>query len=156
MIVIDINCLAVVFSPGAAPHAEFRPVRDWIVNGDGKAVFGGSTYKRELSKTAAYLRLLLELKRARRAVEISAPEVDAHEAAIGAKPHPSGSRDFHIAAIVIASHCGLVCSQDKAAHKLLKDKSLYPQGCQRPKIYSQRSHESLLCARYLKRLLNAC
>lgn len=48
-IIIDINCLGSVFDSRSKKHGDFKPVFDWITNGKGKLVYGGSTFKRELS-----------------------------------------------------------------------------------------------------------
>lgn len=43
-IIIDANCLARVFDKTNIEHDEFVPVFDWIVNGKGKLIYGGSKY----------------------------------------------------------------------------------------------------------------
>lgn len=142
-IIIDANALGDVFNSNSQLHDEFKAVRDWILNGKGKVVYGGSKYRNELRRTK-YFKLIGQLKRARKAVVVDKEKVNAEQARIEALlTHPDFD-DPHLIAIVCVSRCKLICSKDKRAYRFLKDKQFYPKGHDRPKIYSQKSNSDLL------------
>ena len=137
-IVIDTNSLASVFDQKSEHHAEFRPVLEWIVLGNGKIVYGGTTYKRELAKATKYFRLLVELKKVSKIVEIDSVRVGEIEQRLAQTLSHSDFDDPHIVAIIIASGCRLICSADARAFRyfrklnrgLLQDKNI--ADCCRP------------------------
>ena len=153
-IVIDINTLALVFNQNTAGHQEFEPVRNWVITGSGHVVYGGTKYKKELSRAYRYLRLFRLLKDKRRACEIDQNMVDAEHARLDQKTQGTGCNDQHLIAIFAVSGCRLFCSHDRCADKFIRDKSLYPKNHPRPSIYRTRRHEHLLCTRYIVKLRN--
>ncbi len=50
-IIIDVNALNEVFNTDSVNHLEFKPVRDWIIEGKGKVLYGGTKYRDELMRT---------------------------------------------------------------------------------------------------------
>lgn len=144
-IVIDTNAFAHVFNQASRKHGSFKPVRDWIVNGKGKAVYGGTKYKKELARAKLYRSLFIELLRAAKAVEIDGKKIDRVGNEVKKRAKQKNLDDAHIVAIFIVSHCKLFCSADRSADKFVKDSSLYPKKHKRPKIYRELKHRHLLC-----------
>jgi hypothetical protein len=143
-IIVDINTLASVFNQKSDNHIEFRPVREWILEGKGKIVFGGTKYMNELGKTK-YLKLFRNLKSANKAVHIPDEEVNKQELLISEQESDPDFDDPHIIAIAIVSKCLLVCSVDARSYPFIKNSKLYPPHISRPKIYSSSSNKDLLC-----------
>lgn len=144
-IIIDTNAFASVFDCNSEGHSEFSPVLNWIRNGKGKIVFGGTTYRNELRRAKRYLGIIGELKKARRIVEVSNDEVDREQKRIESLVSHRDFDDPHLIAIVAVSRCKLICSSDKRAYRFIKRASLYPKAGMRPKIYSGSSNSDLLC-----------
>jgi len=144
-IVIDTNCFSLVFNRNNAAHSQFAAVLVWIVDGHGKAVYGGTKYLSELRTAIRYQRIFVELKKAGKAIEIEKKSVDEHQARVERTFNPANYNDSHLAAIVSACGCRLVCTKDDRAIRLLKDARCYPTGIARPKIYKRAEHASLLC-----------
>jgi predicted nucleic acid-binding protein len=144
-IVIDTNSFASVFDAKSDDHPEFRPVLNWITNGKGKIVYGGTKYRDELRAAQRYLGVFGELARARKVVEIPDVDVDREQERIENLVLHRDFDDPHIVAIVSVSRCKLVCSRDKRAYRFIKDVSLYPKAGMRPKIYSDSNNSDLLC-----------
>lgn len=147
-LVIDTNCFSLVFNISNLRHAEFKPVLDWIIDGKGKVVYGGSKYLSELKKATRYLKLFAELKRAGKAIEVDRRKVDRRQKEIESFVDPRKHNDPHLPAIACVSGCAIICTQDGRAHKLLKDKRCYRDGV-RPKIYGSTANVNLLCDRYI-------
>ncbi len=143
-IVIDVNTLSFVFNPENKRHEEFKPVFTWILKCKGKMVYGGTTYNKEISKSKKFRRLILELKKATKAIPVDDNAVDEKEKSIEKKLVHRDFNDAHIIAIVIVSMCNLICSGDKKSYRFLRKKELYPKHFKRPKIYSGRGNEHLL------------
>ena len=114
-IVIDTCTFASVFDPNSRKHNDFRPVRRWIVSGNGKVVYGGTKYKQELRKTSKYLRIIAELSKASRVVAIPDESVDAKQREIEKAFNHRDFDDPHIVAIVIVSGCRLILQRKVAA-----------------------------------------
>jgi len=144
-IVIDLNTLSSVFDQTSQDHQDFAPVSHWVQNGKGFLVFGGTKYKIELQRARRYLGLILQLKKAQRAVEIDQEAVDTREKAIISKTVGTDCDDQHIIAILCVSGCKLVCSKDKRSYRFIKDKSNYKRRRKVPTIYCKPAHAKLLC-----------
>jgi hypothetical protein len=146
-IVIDTNTLGCVFDEQNREHHEFLPVRRWVTQGPGVVVFGGTAYVRELCKATNYLRIVLELKKAGRAVRIEDNAVDAQEEVIRESTSASKCDDPHVIALVGVSRCPVLCSRDKRSFSYVKDRTLYPVGSKPPGIYSGSRNARLLMKR---------
>lgn len=144
-IIIDTNTFSSIFDSKSAEHIEFRPVLNWIKNGKGKIVYGGTKYRNELRKAQKYLGIFNELKKARKIVEIPNEQVDSEQIRIEDLITHRDFDDPHLIAIVSASRCKLICTKDKRAHPFIKETSLYPESGMRPKIYSSSINSDLLC-----------
>lgn len=144
-IVIDINVFACVFDAESEKHADFAPIKLWIEQRQGFLVYGGTTFKEELTKSSyRRARLVRTLRDAGCAIEISAPAVDALEVEIRQKVAGTNCNDPHIIALLAASKCALLCSHDRESFPFIKDRSLYPKGSPKVRIYTGRRNIHLL------------
>ena len=143
-IVVDINTLAPVFNEACDRHPDFAHVKNWIDEGHGFLVFGGTKFKEELGKAYRYLRLIRLMKESGQAVAIQDDVVDAEEKRVKALTDGTTCDDQHIIGLLSASRCPLVCSEDERAYPYLRDRTLYPDGMTRVRIYSSRRNRSLL------------
>jgi hypothetical protein len=153
-ILIDINTIAPVFDEQNTLHHGFAPVRAWILDGPGRFVFGGTKYKNELRNAYRFLRLVRQLKDARRACEIRQDLVDQREREVIAQTEGTDCDDQHLIAILDVSGCLLFCSNDKRADKFIKDQRWYSKGRKRPSIYRSVKHRDLLSNKFLVELKN--
>lgn len=143
-LVIDTCCLSMVFDPKNKNHRDYIPVLNWI-NGKGRMIYGGTKYNEELGKAARYLAFVTELSRKRRTIQIPNSTVDQIAAELKRKCPEAKFDDEHIVALVLASRCCVVCTNDSVAIAYLKSAELFPEGS-RPKIYRGRpSHKALCC-----------
>lgn len=142
-IVIDICTLAPVFDSKCEKHPDYKPVLDWVLYGNGKIIFGGEQYKRELPPK--YRKLFNEFTKASKAIEVNETQVNEKHKELMTKIEHRDFDDPHIVAIIIVSGCRLICSDDDRAFPFFKMKSLYPNHFTRPKIYSGISNKDLLC-----------
>jgi len=158
-IVIDANTFSKVFNTKDSNHSEFESVLDWIENGKGKLVFGGTTYLNEIGSRQR--RILLEYKKQGKAVALNRSLVDSEEDAVK-KLHTHGDFDDpHMVAIFRVSRCLLFCSGDKRANRFIKNQvknvDLYSGKAKPPKIYSNKKYgERMLCDRNIATICKAC
>lgn len=143
-IVIDVNVFPSVFDVQSENHAEFAPVKAWIEQRNGFLIYGGTKYKEELLRSYRTVRLVRTLRDAGCAVEISEAAVDALENEIRKKVAGTTCNDPHIIALLAAAKCALLCSKDKKSFPFIKDRSLYPRGAPRVRIYTSLRNASLL------------
>lgn len=143
-IIIDTNALGDVFNKESLFHHEFEPVKNWILHGKGKIVYGGSKYKNELKSAGKYLKLLVEFSKMNKVVRINDEKVDERENEIKKNNRHCNFNDEHLIAIVIGSGCMLICTKDSSAVPFIKDSLYYPKSCKRPKIYSGKRNKNLL------------
>lgn len=143
-IVIDINVFASVFDPSNAKHADFAPIKSWLENGMGYLLFGGTKYLNELTVSYRHLRLVRQLHDAGIAIKISTTVVDKLEEEINLATDGTNCNDQHIIALLAASHCSLLCSIDAESFEHVKNRSLYPKGCPKVRIYSSAKNTRLL------------
>src|ERR1017187_6880909 len=107
-IIIDTNTLASVFKQNSANHAQFKPVFDWIVEGKGKVVLGGSKYASELGK---YRRFFSLLEKVGKAVSISNESVDKEQVIVSEMIVHHDFDDQHLVGLLRVSKCKLICSE---------------------------------------------
>ena len=146
-LVIDTCCLSIVFEGNNKKHNKFIPVLKWVTEGKGRMIYGGTKYDSELGKTTKILGIVGELRKARRAIHLSAAKVDPIADALKEKCPETGFDDEHIVALVIASRCCVVCTDDKIAISYLKRADLFRDyGVARPSIYKgHKDHRKLCC-----------
>lgn len=148
--------MASVFIPTSEDHVEFKPIFDWLFEGEGKVVFGGETYRKELEHLTDIRKIFVLLERMNKVVHIDDDKVDAYVKKLKSKLVHRDFDDQHIVAIVAESKCQLICSKDKRAMPYFKNKikgiSLYPRGVKRPQIYTAKRHKKLLCKKNIAKV----
>jgi len=148
-LVIDTCCLAMVFDSKNKQHAKFAPVVQWL-NGKGRMIYGGTKYNAELRKAGKYLPYVTELSRQRKTIQIPNTKVDPIAANLKAKANDAAFDDEHILALVIASRCCVVCTNDDGAIAYLRNAAMFKEyaGAQRPHIFrGHKTHKKLCCDR---------
>lgn len=149
-IIVDTNSLASVFDRSAVDHSDFEPVLDWIINGKGKLIFGGSKYISELKKSPKYLTVINRLKNmANKVIVVNCKLVDSTEENIRKQVSDPDFDDPHLPAIVIVSQCMLICSKDTRSVRFVTMPELYPRGVDVPKYYTGIQNKNLLCDKYI-------
>ncbi|MBF0564544.1 MAG: hypothetical protein HQK89_04820 [Nitrospirae bacterium] len=143
-IVIDTNSLSSVFDQKNKDHSNFKAVLKWIVEGKGKIVYGGTTYKDELEKANTFRTLFKEFNKVNKVVIVDKDAVDNKENEYSAFK-TNDFDDPHIVAIIAVSGVKLVCTQDKRSIPFITNKQFYKKG-EYPKVYSsKRNAKKLLC-----------
>jgi len=155
-IIIDTNTFSSVFDRTSGDHHNFSPVLNWIIEGEGKIIYGGSKYKLELRTAAKFLKLFGQLKRSRKVIEVDEAEVDKYQADLEIIERHKDFDDSHLVAICYVSKCRLICSVDKRAFRFLTRKDFYPQNSPRPSIYSGNKNSDLLCRKYFAPICEPC
>lgn len=153
-LVIDTNTLSSVFDKTAVNHSEFKPVYDWVINGKGKVVFGGSKYKKELREN--YIKLFVLLRSQNKAVSIDDHVVDELTKVIEKKIVHKDFDDQHIVSLLIASKCRLICSSDKRAYPYFRHSLFFSPAKNKPRIYSSKATAHLLCDRFIADVCDPC
>lgn len=144
-VIIDSCSIPSVFNTGDPDHLQFKPVREWIMNGSGFMVYGGSRYIKELDKLSSYHKLILSLSKDPSIVKrFSDEEIDACECNIASIIHDKEFNDKHIAAMASVSKCRVICTKDARSAKYLKDKRIYPKRQKTPKLYTSIANQDLL------------
>jgi len=146
-LVIDANCFALVFEPCTKGHHKFVPVLNWITEGRGRMIYGGTKYNAELGRSTKILGIVKELSTQRRTVRLSNATVDPIAVALKVKFPEADFDDEHIVALVIASHCCVVCTNDDTAISYLKRLDVFSDHAdvERPKIYKGDKRHAKLC-----------
>jgi hypothetical protein len=149
-LVIDTCCLARVFDPENKEHPQFKPILKWVRSGNGRMIYGGTKYNNELRKATKYLGIVIELAKQQRVVRMPDEDVDRIADALKVKFPEGDFDDEHIVALVLASRCRVVCTNDNGAIARLKCKEIFSSyGLKRPKIYRSASHKTLCHDGYL-------
>ena len=155
-LVLDTNVFGDFFDPSNSNHKNFRPALDWVVNGKGKLVYGGAKYKKEMKTAKKFIRFFASLQRAGKLVLLCDANVDSFEIEL-TKLEPS--KDFddpHLVAIVLASGCNIICTNDKRALPYLKRTDFYKGRVRKPKIYQSVRNVSLLADKYIASICMPC
>lgn len=151
-IVIDTNCMSSVFKRSSKDHTDFKPVKDWIIEGKGKIVIGGSKYREEIKH---YLSQLAELERNNKVVKIDNAKVDREHDLLKEKIDHRDYDDPHLIALLSISRCKLICSKDERAYPFFKNKDLY-QSRSAPLIYCKERNKDLLCDNNIAPICEPC
>ncbi|MDD2918501.1 hypothetical protein [Rhodoferax sp.] len=145
-IIIDTNTLSKVFKTTDKKHSEFKPVLDWIKDGNGKIIVGGTTFNNEiLVKVQWFVKAYQLLRQCGKVVEIDMRKVDKQEAWLKKQITDDDFDDPHIVALIGISGCKLVCTGDARSFPYIQNKKLYPKGKVPPSIYTKASNKQLLC-----------
>lgn len=146
-LVIDTNVLSCVFEVKNSKHNDFAPVLEWVLNGKGKIIYGGSTYISEIGKK--YLSIFTQLKTAGLAKKLNKNDVDTKEEEVRKTIIDDDFDDQHIVSILIISKCQIIVSCDKRAYPFFTHKIFFPKPANRPKIYSSSKNSDLLCDKHI-------
>lgn len=132
-VIIDANVAAGVFAKPTNP--DFKPLIDWIVQKDGKMVFGGTKNTTELNRVASASKRIREWARSGKAIQCRASEVDQESERV--KAHCL-SDDPHVIALARLTRARTLCSCDQRLHTDFKNLALVPP----PKgiIYQNGNH----------------
>jgi hypothetical protein len=144
--------LGAVFNKNNAQHEDFEPVLEWIFNGQGKIVYGGSKYFDEITK---YLKLFKLLKSINKAVYIDNILVDDFTKNVSDIIIHRDFDDQHLVGLLIASGCKLVCTNDTTAIPYLQSRAFFT-GAKEPKIYHTKRNVSLLNPKYIASCCGSC
>lgn len=144
-LIIDSCCVPSVFNPNSKEHAQFVPVLNWVTTGNGKIIYGGTKYNTELLHLDRYFKIIIELKKQGRVIQVPSEPIDHYAKGLKLRIPDAAFNDPHIVALVALSRCRIVCTYDKELHPYLQQADLYPKGVKPPKIYSSASHVKLCC-----------
>ena len=147
-LVIDADCLGRVFDSKNSQHAQFAAVWNWINDGRGRMIYGGTKYKHQLRAASKFLFIIGELEKKGRTVRLSDHDVDEVAATLKARIPDPAFDDEHLVAMVIVSRCRVVCTKDKTAISFLRRNDVFAEYCgvSRPSIYcGHRTHVNLCC-----------
>lgn len=152
-LIVDTNCLSAVFDKDAVNHNEFEPVIEWIYNGRGKIVYGGTKYLGELNK---YLAIYLQLRKAGKAEYVDCNLVDAEEIVVSNMIQHNNFDDQHLVALLRVSGCKIICSLDQRAYPYFRHRLFFTPAARRPKIYSSSGNSDLLCPENIADICKPC
>lgn len=147
-LVIDTCAFPCVFNKHSSQHKRFLPIVEWLTSGNGKLIFGGTKYKKEL-RGSAFLKILIEFEKKGKIVRVDDAHVDELAKQLKVKVDDRDFDDEHIIALVLATKCCVVCTDDKRSIPFLKRKDLYPRGMRPPKIYRHAQHSALCCSDHI-------
>ena len=152
-VIVDANTLSCVFSDDAQKKHQFNPVLKWVLQGKGKFIIGGSKYLSELTKVKAALEFLtlLKTKTKDKVVVLERDKVDMLQKKIEAIVNDKKFDDPHLPAMVIVSHCMVICSLDARSVEFVTRSDLYPRGVKVPRYYTGVHNSDLLCDKYIDR-----
>jgi len=153
-LIVDTCCIPSVFDPSSQDHARFAPVLRWITKGTGRLVVGGEKYRRELRKMTHYMKILGELQRRGRIVDVDNAQVNSVAADLRKRFQDPAFNDEHLAALVVVSRCRIVCTDDHVAVQYLTTRALYPAGVIVPKIYRHQKHKRMCCSKNIAAICN--
>jgi hypothetical protein len=148
-IVIDPPTFVPMFKHTDPEHANFIPVRSWIIDGPGKIVMGGDKYKAELKAIGSVLPFLKELERKGKIVRKRDSEVNADEIKVKGIEPAKDFDDPHLVALVRLTGCRLICTRDRRSHRFLRADVFYRSKKDRPRLYTRPKNSSLLAAKNL-------
>lgn len=151
-ILVDTCVIGAVFNPHDTTHEDFKPVQDWIYNGPGKLLYGGTHYKNEMRP---FLKIFQELTKARKTISLNDQCVDEEEKKVQSLESDPDFDDPHLIAILRVSKALLVCTKDKRAIKFLKKKELYLKKQSRPKLYLSKKNQNLLNSQNIPQSYNS-
>ncbi|MDR2803641.1 MAG: hypothetical protein LBB22_05065 [Treponema sp.] len=156
MIVLDTNSFSSVFDSDCSDNCEFRFVLQWVLNQNHACfVFGGSKYKSEIKKIIKYLKLISELQKAGKFVEINCEMIDDYAKELKGICTDKVFNDEHLVSILNISGCKLLCTKDIEAMPYIKRKDFYFDQ-KIPRIYSGARNRDLLNVNYIVELKNKC
>lgn len=148
-IILDTNCFSHVFNGKDQKHQEFVPVLDWVVDGEGFFVYGGTKYENELKECRFYHKIFNLLKAMNKVIHFK-DKKDRIDTITQNLKDKYGNKDFddpHLPAIVQVTKCKLICSQDTRSMGYVRDSKMYPKGFEIPHYYTGSKDKDLLIER---------
>jgi hypothetical protein len=141
-LILDANRFGEALS--TPPSPDYRPIIDWLTasNSTGMVVFGGTKFLQEIARSPRARQWFLELQRAGRAKSIDRAAVDAEEQAVRARGL-CFSDDEHLVALARKSGARIICTEDAALFKDVRNPALLSQP--RGRVYRTKRHVALLC-----------
>lgn len=138
-VIVDANLFSDVFS--RPPHSDFQPIHDWIDDGNGKLVFGGSKMAEEMDRVNNARRRIREWAQRGKALQVPSARVDARARELE-RTDTCESNDTHIIALAQLSESRVLCSLDRALTNDFKNRTLLsgPKGS----VYRKAEHRRLL------------
>jgi hypothetical protein len=156
MIILDTNSIPSVFDSAASDYSEFCFVYEWVKRQRGACfVYGGTKYKSEIKKMLKYLKLIIELQKVGKFVEINGNMIDNYAVRLKEACSDSAFNDEHLVAILDVSGCKLLCTKDIKAMQYIKKREFYSDQ-KIPRIYSGSRNRDLLNGTYIVELKNRC
>jgi hypothetical protein len=156
MIVLGTNSFSSVFDPAARDYNEFRFVFRWVRKQDHACfIYGGTKYKSEMKQMLKYLKLVGELQKAGKFVEINGNMIDEYAVHLKRICIDKAFNDEHLIAILNTSGCKLLCTKDIEAMPYVKRKEFYSDK-KLPQIYSGARNKDMLNQTYIIGLKNRC
>ena len=150
-LIVDSCVISKVFNVKNEGHNCYKPVFDWLLLGSGRLVVGGTTYSKELLRLKKYIPIIAELSKVNKKIPLDKKSVDKIENMIIKQKKHRDFDDAHLVAMVIESKCMVVCTDDTRANRHLKDRNLYPNGVDKPCLYTSERNKGLLSSKYLPR-----
>ena len=138
-IIVDANVAHAMFSADSGTETG-RIVRDWVMRGSNRLVFGGRNAT-ELFQAASAKRWILQAWRSGRARQISNPDIEREVALLRGVPNVT-SNDLHILALARASGARLLFSDDNALIHDFKNASII--AAPRGKVFRKPAHRRTL------------
>jgi len=143
-ITIDTNVIHILIDKEHSDHKIFKLVINNLKKRKIIWVYGGSTYKSELSKICneSYQKFLKELSTGgafldlNKDREINKKEKDCYSI----KCKTSHFNDAHLIAIIIVGNSEILITMDKSSIKYVKDKKFYSNGFKIPIILKDEKH----------------
>lgn len=150
-VIVDANTLSCVFRDDALKKHQFEPVLKWVLEGKGKFIIGGTKYLIELRKVRVASSFLSTLRMwtKDKVVVLDRGKVDSYQSLVEEKVNDPDFDDPHLPAMVIVSHCMVICSLDARSIDFVTRPSLYPQGVKVPRYYTGTHNVDLLCDKYI-------
>jgi hypothetical protein len=156
MIVLDTNSFSSVFDHADSLYAEFRFVSHWVLEEKQACfVYGGAKYKGEIREMHKYLKLMNELQKSGKFVEIDGKKIDAYGDDLKRICTDKAFNDEHLVAILNVSGCKLLCTKDIKAMPYIKRRDFYSDK-KIPQIYSGSRNKDLLNRTHIIKLKNRC
>jgi hypothetical protein len=156
MIILDANSFSSVFDSNCSDNSEFRFVLQWVIKQNHACfVFGGTKYKAEMKKIERFFRLISELQKAGKFIEINCQIVDDYAKQLKEICTDKAFNDEHLVSILNTSGCKLLCTKDIEAMHYIKRRDFYSDR-KVPQIYSGSRNKDLLNASYIVELKNKC
>ncbi|WP_287740311.1 hypothetical protein [Diaphorobacter sp.] len=148
-VVVDPPLFISLFKESDPKHERFVRIKDWVVNGPAKFVYGGTTYKSELAKVGSVLAVLKVLEQKGKIHKLSDVSVDLDEFDVKNIEPKADFDDPHLVAIIRVSGVRIVCVDDPRSHKYLKSAKFYQSSKSRPKLFTNEKNINLLNKRAL-------